>query len=362
MVGRCCWGRGLLPLLVLAGGVFIGAACFAQEKAATEKKAGDQTAPTEEVREPEAKKEKQESPSLLSVLKEALEESIPKALRPKLAEGDDEGYELYQQMIRAMRKADSLFYESRYTIKGKGDFSHGCTYRAWLKKPNYFRVEGETDSGKKGGILVGDGKRLWIYWPEGRPFVDEDSEADKKTRLTSYMTKRAPLAAHSIGHEVVYLGIGMAMPVIDPSTFHGYTDSLQAYLDGVTKLPAEKVGDEECDHILVNIMKHQRSWEIWVSKKDHLPRKMKQIVRVSYDLVMTEDWSEIKLNGEISNDLFAWKPPDDWTEWRMPSIESGLLKPGTEAPDFELDSVDGGKIKLSDLRGSVVWIYVWRAG
>ena len=51
----------------------------------------------------------------------------------------------------------------------------------------------------------------------------------------------------------------------------------QAYLDGVTSLPAEKIGDEECDHILVNIMKHQRSWEIWLSKADHLPRKMKQI-------------------------------------------------------------------------------------
>ena len=171
--------------------------------------------------------------------------------RPKLAEGDAEGYDLYRQMIAAMRQAESLAYVSRYEIKGKKDFAHSCTYRAWLKKPNYFRVEGESPVRGKGGILIGDGNRLWIYWPEGRPFVDEDSEADKKTRLTSYMTKPAPLAAHSIGHEVVYLGIGMGMPVIDPSTFHGYTDSLQAYLDGVTSLPAEKIGNEECDHILV---------------------------------------------------------------------------------------------------------------
>ena len=28
----------------------------------------------------------------------------------------------------------------------------------------------------------------------------------------------------------------MSMPIIDPSTFHGYTDSLQAYLDGVKGL------------------------------------------------------------------------------------------------------------------------------
>ena len=317
--------------------------------------AGDKAAPP---REQSAGKGKR---SLLSVIKDALEKAIPDTT-PELTEGDAEGYDLYRQMIDAMRQADSLFYVSRYEIQGKNDFTSSCTYRAWLKKPNYFRVEGESPLRGKGGILIGDGNRLWIYWPEGRPIVDEDSEADKKTRLTSYMTKPAPLARHSIGHEVVYLGIGMSMPVIDPSTFHGYTDSLQAYLDGVTSLPAEKVGDEECDHILVNIMKHQRSWEIWLSKADHLPRRMKQIVRVSYDLVITEEWSEVTVNGEIPDTMFAWKPPEGWTEWRMPPIETGLLKPGTEAPDFELDAADGSKIKLSDFRGKIVWFYVWRAG
>ncbi len=318
--------------------------------------AGDKTAPA---KEQSAGKERR---SLLSVIKDALEEAITDT-RPKLTEGDAEGYDLYREMIAALRQAESLSYVSRYEIKGKNDFAHSCTYRAWLKKPNYFRVEGESPVRGKGGILIGDGNRLWIYWPEGRPFVEEDSEADKKTRLTSYMTKPAPLAAHSIGHEVVYLGIGMSMPVIDPSTFHGYTDSLQAYLDGVTSLPAEKIGDEECDHILVNIMKHQRSWEIWLSTAVHLPRKMKEIVRVSYDLVITEEWSAVTVNGEIPDTMFAWKPPEGWTEWRMPSIETGLLKPGTEAPDFELDAAEGGtKIKLSDFRGKIVWFYVWRAG
>ncbi len=265
-------------------------------------------------------------------------------------------------MIRAMRQADSLSYVSRYTMQGKGDFKIGCTYQAWLKKPNYFRVETESPSRGKGGILIGDGRRLWIYWPQGRPFGDDQSEEDKKSRPTSYMTKPAPPGGHSIGHETGYLGSGLGMPIIDPSTFHGYTDSLQPYLDGVTSLPAEKIGDEDCDHIEVSIMKHQRSWELWLSKADHLPRKLKQIVRVSYDIVMTEEWSAVTINGDIPDAMFAWKPPEGWTEWRMPPIEAGLLKPGADAPDFELASADGGKIKLSDYRGKIVWFYVWRAG
>ncbi len=157
---------------------------------------------------------------------------------PKLTEGDAEGYELYRKMIEAMRQADSLSYVSHYVMSSEHHgrtFSMGCTYRVWLKKPNYFRVETEIpparldgnaiasliskewggrvigslfdwlrswwagDSSpaerKKGGILVGDGENLWIYWPEGRPRWSSDaSEDDEKARQTCYMTKRTPLA------------------------------------------------------------------------------------------------------------------------------------------------------------------------
>jgi outer membrane lipoprotein-sorting protein len=271
------------------------------------------------------------------------------------------GRELYKEMIEAMRKADALSYVSRYTMHGKGGFRAENKYRAWLKKPNYFRVEVESSLGKKSGILIGDGKKLWIYWPEGRfQSRSEDQKEYEKTRMTSYMTKSAGPGGHSIGHETCYIGIGM--PILDPSTFHGYTDSLQAYLDGVMVRGSEKVGNEDCDKIEVSIMKHQRSWYLWISKKDRLPRKLKQIVRVSYDIVMEEEWSEVTINGEIPEKLFAWKPPKGWTEWKRPPLEAGLLKPGTVAPDFKLTLSDGEKIKLSDLRGSIVWLYVWRAG
>jgi outer membrane lipoprotein-sorting protein len=283
---------------------------------------------------------------------------------------------LYNQMIAAMRKAKSLSYVSRYQMEAKG-FKHGCTYRAWLKKPNYFRVEAEAstdvlqtllkalakESGGGSGVLIGDGNTLWIYWPKGRfMYSFENQAAYEKTRLTSYMKKPAPPGGHSIGHETGFLDAGLGMPIIDPSTFHGYTDSLQPYVDGVKSLGAEKVGAEDCDKIEVSIMKHQRSWYLWLSKRDHLPRKLKQVVRVSYDIVTTEEWSSVTLNADIPNTMFVWKPPDGWTEWKQPPIEARLLKPGTKAPDFDLASADGTRIRLSDYRGRVVWFYVWRAG
>lgn len=301
---------------------------------------------------------------------EAAVKPSPPADKPFKA--DPAGRDLYKQMIKAMRKADTLSYISRYGIEGKA-FKFACTYRAWLKKPNYFRIESERDPSEKkppppeagggGGILIGDGNLLWIYWPKGRFRCEwEDAKDYEKVRLTSYIKKGAPPGSHSIGHEVGYLGSGVSMPVIDPSTFHGYTDSLQAYLDGVMSLGSEKIGDEDCDKIEVSIMKHQRSWFLWLSKRDHLPRKMREIVRVSYDIIITEDWSSVIVNGDIPDKMFVWRPPKGWTQYKEPPLSIGLLKSGAVAPDFDLPSIDGGQVKLSDFRGKLVWLNVWRAG
>ena len=270
---------------------------------------------------------------------------------------------LYEKMIETMRNAETLSYKSEYMWETKGEEIGRCTYTIWMKKPNYFLVETINSRGKECGTLVGDGDYLWIYWHGDRPFFSiEDRESYEKTRSNVYMKEATPLGKHSIGHKTGPLGAGMAMPIIDPSTFHGYTDSLQPYIDWIRGIGKEKLGDEECDVIEVSFMKHQRSWYLWLSRQNHLPWKLKQVVRVANDIIMHEQWSQVTINAEIPMEKFAWTPPEGWQQWRMPSSEERLLKPGQEAPDFELFLADGGKIKLSDYRGKVVWFYIWRAG
>jgi outer membrane lipoprotein-sorting protein len=269
---------------------------------------------------------------------------------------------LYDQMIEALRRPETLSYKSEYRWQPQGRKPTDCTYRIWLKKPNHFRVEAVGPDGVRGGTIVGDGENLWLFWRGDRPYSGEDREAYQKTRSRVYMKQATPLARHSIGHWVGRLGAGIVMTILDPSTFHGYTDSLQSYVDGVMGMGVEKVGDEECDVVEVSIMKHQRSWYLWLSRKDHLPRKLKEVVRVSREIVAYEVWSDIVINGDIPAEKFVWSPPEGWQEWTPPAPEELLLKPGTPAPDFELTALDGSKVKLSDFRDKIVWFYLWRAG
>jgi outer membrane lipoprotein-sorting protein len=294
---------------------------------------------------------------------EAAPQQTSQATEAQAFKDDPQARALYDKMIEAFRQPQSLSYKSEYRWEARGQEIGRCFYTVWLKKPNYFRVEATHIDGRLGGTIVGDGRVLWLFWAGDRPhFSIEDEETYNKTKSNVYMSKPAPLARHSIGHEVGLLGVSMAMPILDPSTFHGYTDSLQPYLDGVMGMGEEKVGDEECDVIEASIMKHQRSWYLWLSKKDHLPRKLKQIVRVSYDLIMYESWSNITVDAEMPDEKFVWSPPADWRPWKMPSPEDILLKPGVAAPDFELLASDGSTIKLSDFKDKIVWFYIWRAG
>lgn len=275
---------------------------------------------------------------------------------------------LYSQMVEAMRKATTLSWVSDYRWEARGQTLGHATYHIWLKKPNYARMEasraGET---QPNGILVGDGDYFWTYWPKEKPryqweWKGKYAEEYEKYRRSFYMKERTPVGRHSIAHSAGKLGAGIAMTILDASTFHGYTDSLQPYIDGIRSTGVEPVGGETCDVIEVSFMKHQRSWKLWLARKDHLPRKLTQVVRVSYPITSEEFWSEVAVNAEIPNDRFVWSAPPDWKEWRMPAIEEGLLKPGTLAPDFELASVAGGKLKLSGFRGQIVWLNKWRCG
>lgn len=286
---------------------------------------------------------------------------------PARFEDEPAAHGLYDQMIAALRAADSLRYESEYRWWGGKDGAElgHCRYVAELRKPNRFRLTATAIGSDRGGTLIGDGETMWLFWQGPRPFFSsEDPGTYDRSRDQQYMRKPAPPGGHSIGHETSLLGAGMAMTILDPSTFHGYTDSLQPYLDGVQNRgkapPAE--GEEPCDVLLVSLMKGQRTWDVWLSPSDHLPRRLRETIHLQHDTVVEERWTKVEVGANLADERFRWTPPEGYTEWSMPRPEDRLLKPGTAAPDFDLLLADGGRWRLSGHRGTVIWLVFWRVG
>jgi len=274
---------------------------------------------------------------------------------------DPQAHALYDRMVQALREAETLYFESEYRYGFEDAPWEPVTYRAWLKKPNCARLEAWVN-GTLEGVLVGDGEHFTTYWPGGRPrkWRQTDEEYERTCREV-YLQKPSPPGRHSLAHETMWLAGPMMMTIIDLSTFHGYTDSLQPTMDGVTSLGAQLLDGREHDGIRVGFMGGQRTWDLWLSPDDHLPRRLRQTVHAYRDITTDEIWSEVKTNEDMCvGELFSWTPPEGWREWQSPATD--LLPLGTEAPDLELPDMDGRLGRISDYYGRVVWLVFWRIG
>lgn len=277
------------------------------------------------------------------------------------AQGDSAAVAIYRGMHAAFREARSLSFESEYVRETGGVQIGHSSYRLQLKKPNYARLESRSADGSKTGVLVLDGRQLWIYWPGGRPYIHEsDSASNAKDGRNTYIRKDAARGAHSIARETSVLGTGLSMTILDPSMFHGSFDLMEALLDRVERAGSVNADGEVCDIIEASYVNGQRTRVFWVARRDRLPRMLEETVRGKRDIVVRERWRDVVVNGDVSRDRFAWKPPAGWEEYMLRSLDDGLLKPGSDAPDFDLPLLDGSRFRLSDHRGAVVWLSFWR--
>lgn len=281
---------------------------------------------------------------------------------------DPDARALYDEMMQTMDGAETLSWVSEYEWESGGKSLGRFRYEILLKKPNFVRMEvTNLESGRKDGVLIGDGDNFWIHWPSGKHRFTWERSGElakiyEKHRKTFYVKKPAPPGFHSISHETNLLGAGMGMTILDPSTFHGCTDALYFHIDGVRFLEDEAVDGEACRVIEVRMMNHQRIRTLWLSRKDNLPRRLKERVRAAEDVITRERWSAVEMNEEMEDGLFTWSPPEGWVPWHRPEVEEGFLPPGTMAPDFDLAASTGDRIRLSALRGKVVYLYVWKSG
>ena len=284
----------------------------------------------------------------------------PERWRPALiVQEEPAARALYDTMIQTLREARSLSYTS--ACSNPDDQS--STYWIWLKKPGSFGVDFINGASLKSTMLLDDGGSLWIHWTGDRPTLLLDTEKSREDERSNVYIKKAPLASGgSTRREVALLGTAWVSLIFDPSVFYGGPGPLAAGGDGIRGRGTDSVQGEECDVIEISFLKARRTCYVWVSTRDHLPRRFKEIIRGAQVRVTVEEWSNVTVNAEIPPKKLAWSPPPDWRQWEPPRLEDSLLPSGQEAPDFTLRSARRGKLRLSDYHGRVVWLYLWDTG
>jgi outer membrane lipoprotein-sorting protein len=239
----------------------------------------------------------------------------PARWRPSMIVRDEPvAHTLYEVMLQTMQEAQSLSFVSTCG----GPDKRSTTYRVWLKKANALRMEVNNNPFGKLTTLVCDGNSLWIYWEGNRPFLRvDDANSYEKTRSNVYVKRPARPGEVSVTNEIAALGIAWYNAILDPSLFHGLPDVLEASIDGVRARGKDRVGDEECEVIEASYEKARRVRYYWVSKKDCLPRKVKEVTRLAEARVFVEEWSDVSINPELPQQRFTWFPPEGWREWEL---------------------------------------------
>jgi outer membrane lipoprotein-sorting protein len=218
---------------------------------------------------------------------------------------------LYDAMIDAMRKANTL----SYTAVCSGPDERATTYQVWLKKPNLFHLELANYFGKD-TTLVGDDEHLWIYWPDGRPFRHgEDPNDYETTRSNIYVKRPTPVGADAIGNEIARLEMTWYGIILDPGMFSSSASPSAPAMDGIRSRGPDKVGKELCDVVEMSFAATKRTRYIWLARSDHLPRKAKEITRDATLSIVVEEWHDVTVNPAIPPNTFTWTPPDTWTPW-----------------------------------------------
>ena len=283
-------------------------------------------------------------------------------------QGDDLGArELYRTFIETVRSAHSLSWDDAYRFSASGEEGR-CSFRIWLEKPGFGRMEAVMPSEVTGmgetvtGVIVGDGESYWIYWPAGFPGTRPWDPGQSNTPVTNlYMQRRFKPAKYSFSHESRQLGSCMVMLAFQPSVFFGQVDT-PLTIEAIAPLGVQRIDNESCDGILLSMADGQRTMEYWLARSDHLPRRIKAVAHVTQDVVVEEAWTSVHLNEDMPDSLFRWTPPDGFVEYFEPALESALLPVGAEAPDFEAPLLGGGSFRLSDHRGEIVLLSFFRIG
>jgi thiol-disulfide isomerase/thioredoxin/outer membrane lipoprotein-sorting protein len=236
-----------------------------------------------------------------------------------------------------LRAGGSLLTETDYELaeRQQGKF------RAW------------TRSGDTEGLALSDGATTWKALPKAKQWMklevagvadDADEESDPGRGNQPHDLRE------TLARLLVSRFIGISRVAESPEIVREESYSL-----GRTKVPC---------YVIATRVKGV-GIELWIDKSRFLVLRDTQTSRLgANDSATTKIEIKVKkleVDDEVDDSVFTWTPEKKWAEVEMLVLpqEQHTTLTGMMAADFQLKSISGEAVRLSDLRGSVVVLDFW---
>lgn len=245
------------------------------------------------------------------------------------------------------------------TLQGQ-DENMSIDYRFHMDRPSKrFAMLPLNEGELRGGAVYDDGKNVWMYIKQ----------------LDKYTITDSPDSLDALLEDQLVGGISRDVGVIAGGLLH--TDPYNALFKDV--IGARYLGEEETDGVTYHklaIEHSQMKWDVRITAG-----VKPQLLRISADLTelieqakaagqdvsmeMYFHISNFKVDPKLTDDLFAFAPPDGATEVDTffeapagPAAHTALL--GKPAPGFILERLEGGKLDIASHKDkNVVVLDFW---
>ncbi|MGO9010069.1 MAG: redoxin domain-containing protein [Bryobacteraceae bacterium] len=235
-----------------------------------------------------------------------------------------------------IRGGASQFLESDYELAegppGK--------FRAW------------TRAGEVEGLAVSDGATTWKALPKAKQWMKQEvaGVADDADDESAAAGRNQPGDLREfIARFLLSRFVALAQVAESPEIVREDTYGL-----GHTKVPC----------YVIAVRAQRAAHEIWVDKNRFLVLRAIQTSPSGAGLDGSRIETKVKkleVDDEVDDSIFTWTPEKKWKEVDMlvlPQEQHAMLT-GLTAADFQLKSVSGETVRLSDLRGTVVVLDFW---